>query len=214
MLTVHSIFSSLQGEGRFAGYPTMFLRLAGCNLSCDWCDAREAARGAGAFPLSVAEAFSRLTSPGLRDICITGGEPFLQETDLAALTALLLTDHRLVIETNGSLPIASFKREFPSVALSVDWKTPSAGAASFQEETLAVLGSEDWIKFVVADRRDLDHVDATLDRVALHGIEIFVSPVFERGAEWFAEVGAFVAALAARYPIRFQLQLHKALGIP
>ncbi|HNT28510.1 MAG TPA: 4Fe-4S cluster-binding domain-containing protein [bacterium] len=214
MLSVHSIFSSIQGEGRFAGYPTAFLRLAGCNLSCAWCDAHEAARSVGAFPLSVAEAFARLTASGLRDTCITGGEPLLQGTAVAELLDRLLPLRRVVIETNGSLPIVSLKRRFPSVSFSVDWKMPSAGEPSFQEEILADLGPEDWIKFVVADRRDLDHVATALPAVASKGIESFVSPVFERGSAWFAEVGAFVTTLPARHPVRFQLQLHKMLGIP
>ncbi|HSA32538.1 MAG TPA: 4Fe-4S cluster-binding domain-containing protein [bacterium] len=214
MLSVHSIFSSIQGEGRFAGYPTAFLRLAGCNLSCAWCDAHEAARSVGAFPFSVAEAFARLTAPGLRDICITGGEPLLQEEAVTELSGRLVPVHRVVIETNGSLSLASFKSAFPSVSLSVDWKSPSAGSASFLADNLEVLGETDWIKFVVADPLDLDHVAAALPAVASRGIEAFVSPVFERGPAWFAEVGAFVTALSARHPVRFQLQLHKILGVP
>ena len=214
MLSVHSIFSSLQGEGRFAGYPTVFLRLAGCNLSCAWCDAREAAQAAGAFPLSVAEASARLTAPGIRDVCITGGEPLLQDAAVTEVLGRLVPTHRVVIETNGSLVIAPLKREFPSVSFSVDWKTPSAGAPSFREENLTALGTEDWIKFVVADRHDLDHVAAALPATTARGIEVFVSPVFERGPAWFNEVGAFVASVAARHPVRFQLQLHKMLGIP
>jgi len=213
MLAIHSLFISLQGEGRFAGYPTVFLRLAGCNLSCAWCDATAAAAGRPTETISVTEAASRLLYPGLRDICITGGEPLSQEPSLAVLFSLLPADRRVTIETNGTYPIAELRSRFPSLFFSVDWKTPSAGETSFDMTNLDAVGANGWIKFVVAERHDLDFVVVHAPQAAARGIEVYVSPVFERGATWFAEVAAFVSAFQ-NCPLRFQLQLHKLLDIP
>lgn len=213
-LRIHSFFTSLQGEGRFAGYPSVFLRLSGCNLACAWCDAHEAASGEQAETLTVAEAAGQLVRSGLRDICITGGEPMLQEPAVAELLALLPADRRVVIETNGSIPFTALRKRFPALYFSADWKTPSSHDARFARSNLAAIGERGWIKFVVAERRDLDFVADNAPEAAAHGIELYVSPVFERGAAWYAEVAAFVTALSETHPSRFQLQLHKVLGIP
>ncbi len=214
-LAIHSFFTSLQGEGRFVGVPTAFLRLAQCNLSCAWCDAHEAATGVVSEILSPEETARRLAGSGLRDICITGGEPLLQEETLTETLALLPADRRITIETNGALPIAHFRARFPSVFFSVDWKTPSSGEEdSFDTDNLLSLGEQGWLKFVVADARDLDFVAACAPRAARYGIEMFVSPVFEKGPAWFSTVATFVTEKNPTLPLRFQLQLHKVLGIP
>jgi 7-carboxy-7-deazaguanine synthase len=211
---IHSFFTSLQGEGRFAGYPSAFLRLSGCNLACAWCDAHEAASGGQSETLTVAEAAEQIVRSGLRDICITGGEPMLQEPAVGELLAMLPADRRVVMETNGSLSFAALRKRFPALYFSADWKTPSSGTPRFERSNLEVIGERGWIKFVVAERRDLDFVADHAPEAAACGIELYVSPVFERGAVWFAEVAAFVTALSEDHPTRFQLQLHKVLGIP
>ncbi len=214
-LAIHSFFTSLQGEGRFVGVPTAFLRLAQCNLSCAWCDAHAAATGAVSEILSPEETARRLTGYGLRDICITGGEPLFQEEPLTEMLALLPANRRITIETNGSLSIAPLRSRFPTLFFSVDWKTPSSGEEdSFDTDNLRSLDEQGWIKFVVADEHDLEFVAACAPQVSRYGIEMFVSPVFEKGPAWFSTVAAFVTEKSATLPLRFQLQLHKMLGIP
>jgi len=214
-LAVHSLFVSIQGEGRFIGHPCVFLRLSGCNLSCTWCDAREAASEHPTELLTPPTAAERLSLPGIRDICITGGEPFLQEKPLCKMFTLLPRDHRVTIETNGSLPITPFLNRYPFLFFSVDWKTPSSGEQhSFDSSNLALIGDAGWIKFVVADRNDLDFVAAQAPEALRYGIEVFVSPVFEKGEHWFAEVASFVTHLSSRYPLRLQIQMHKVIGVP
>ncbi len=214
-LAVHSFFASLQGEGCFIGVPTAFLRLAQCNLSCEWCDAYEAATGSVAEMLSPKETAQRLAGYGVRDLCITGGEPLLQEEPLAEMLSLLPTDRRITIETNGSLPIARLRARFPALFFSVDWKTPSSGEEdSFDTDNLLSLGERGWLKFVVANESDLDFVASCVFRAAHYDIEVFVSPVFEKGPAWFSTVAAFVLRMSTTFPFRFQLQLHKVLGIP
>ncbi len=214
LLVVHSSFHSLQGEGRFVGVPTVFLRLAGCNLACAWCDAREAAAGNGAERWGITETAARLVQSDFRDICITGGEPLLQEAALGELLTLLPPDRRVVIETNGSLSIASLRKRFPYLFFSVDWKPPSAGTTLFVPENLTHIGEYGWIKFVVADRGDLAFLAAHAPEAARHGVEIFVSPIFERGTAWMHDIAAAVLRLGAEMPIRLQVQMHKVIGVP
>lgn len=211
-LAIHSLFVSIQGEGRFSGYPSLFLRLSGCNLSCSWCDAHEAAQEPPREFLLPHEVAARFSQVSIHDICITGGEPLLQEKALSEMLSLLPHNRRVTIETNGSLPIAPLRRQFPSLFFSVDWKTPSSGEhRSFDPSNLAVIGKTGWIKFVVADRNDLDFVAEHAPNVLKHGVEIFVSPVFEKGPLWFAEVASFVANFSL--PLRLQIQIHKIVGV-
>jgi len=107
LLDVHSIFYTIQGEGPFSGFPAVFIRLAGCNLQCPWCDTEYTQGRRFAHPEVVADYVSSLSLPGGL-IVITGGEPFRQN-----LTALLehLDDrkHLVQIETNGTLAPSEFQ---------------------------------------------------------------------------------------------------------
>ncbi len=211
-MRVHSIFESLQGEGAFAGYPTVFLRLAGCNLRCSWCDAKTAASGRGKTmePEQVAET---ILNSRCSDLCITGGEPLLQEAELSSLLTLIGTKKRISIETNGSLAITHLAEQFPQVLFSVDWKCPSAGITTFLTENLVVLPGHGWLKFVVADTRDLDFVAENLTKITPGSMELFVSPVFEHDRRWFKQVERRIMRDFVGSGIRLQLQLHKQLGI-
>ena len=94
-LEVNHIFDTIQGEGPFAGTPATFIRLAGCNLQCTWCDTEYTGR-APMFPEDiVATAKQHL-------VVITGGEPFRQNL-FELVSALLATDHLVQIETNGTI---------------------------------------------------------------------------------------------------------------
>ncbi|HHQ45091.1 MAG TPA: 7-carboxy-7-deazaguanine synthase QueE, partial [Candidatus Altiarchaeales archaeon] len=74
------IFSSIQGEGKFMGIPQVFIRLAGCNLSCSWCDTPQS-KGGGK-EMSVETVVSEVELLGIKSVCITGGEPLLQVDDV------------------------------------------------------------------------------------------------------------------------------------
>ena len=214
-MKLHSIFSSLQGEGRFQGYPTDFVRFFGCNLNCSYCDTKQTLSGDSFYietPETVAE---KINKSDVLDVCITGGEPFCQAEELLKLLKLL-RGKRISVETNGSFGLEPLYRAFSAensgseLWFSTDWKTPSSGNPLFDEKNIGFLkkSTSGWIKFVAGTREDLDFIDEKLP--LLDGIETYLSPVFENGGEWFAEVEKFVKT---HKNIRLQLQLHKILGI-
>lgn len=105
-LQVHSIFHTIQGEGPYAGYPAVFIRLAGCNLQCPQCDTEYTEKRSTYYPpelVKTVEQFKPRFSQPL--IVISGGEPFRQALGLSrAVVYLLNAGWRVQIETNGTLP--------------------------------------------------------------------------------------------------------------
>ena len=206
-MKVHSLFSSLQGEGLFQGFSSFFIRLYGCNLDCTYCDAIEAVKGGKFLEMTVDAIVAEVGKAGIGDVCITGGEPFCQKEELMELISKL-PDYRITVETNGSLDI-SLNLLNRNMFFSVDWKTPASGNAAFNMQNIEVLKrSGGWIKFVVSDSDDLDFVEKKLK--FLNGIEVFISPVFEKGTDFFKKVSYFVMNYEN---VRMQLQLHKILKI-
>lgn len=201
-MKIAEIFRSLQGEGKNQGRPCLFIRLAGCNLHCRWCDTP--ASQSGGIEMSsdlVVEQVLRTNPPY---VCITGGEPLLQAVDLKNLLVSLHTGGIAIdIETNGTIDFTRFQ-EYASICMDV--KCPSSGEAS-DLSLLAKIRPEDSVKFVVKDETDCRYVQEVLVGHRIAG-EIFISPVF--GVDYQPIVN-FV--LSSNFPVRFQIQLHKILGV-
>jgi len=107
-LEVSEIFASLQGEGIYIGVPQIFVRLAGCNLRCSWCDTKYTWKSGKRMSLdAIVNGVKRLTKEtGIKEVCITGGEPLVQ--DITDLVYCLLPSYDISIETNGTIePSAS-----------------------------------------------------------------------------------------------------------
>jgi 7-carboxy-7-deazaguanine synthase len=201
-MKVCEVFKSIQGEGKNQGKPSTFIRLAGCNLRCSWCDTRYAQEGGE--EMTTDEIFSRVI--GLRGllVCITGGEPLLQGKELLPLLARLW-EHgfSIEIETNGTIDFREFQ-EYASICMDV--KCPSSGEAS-DLSLLSHLRSGDSAKFVVGDYSDCAYAEKVIRSHPVPA-EIFFSPVYGSDYRIAAE---FV--LATDLPVRMQLQLHKILGV-
>lgn len=214
-MKLNSIFQSIQGEGRFQGYPSDFIRFFGCNLNCSYCDTKYTLSGDSFYFATPEEAAEKLNETGVFDLCVTGGEPFCQEEELIKLLKLL-KGKRISLETNGSFELEPLYLAFSAEKMtselwfSTDWKTPSSKNPVFDERNIAFLrkSGAGWIKFVAGSEEDLDFIDAKLP--FLDGVETYLSPVFENGREWFSAVERFVKS---HKNIRLQLQLHKILGI-
>ena len=206
-LKINEIFSSIQGESTYAGLPCAFVRLAGCNLRCRYCDS-EFAYEEGAF-MEVEEIVGIVDAFGLRTVEITGGEPLLQDEVHGLISVLLGRDYRVLLETNGSLDLSSVD---PRVVKIVDVKCPESGMAGHMRwENLATIRSEDELKFVLCSRSDYEWAKA---RVREHGLSgrcnLLFSPAFgvlpaEELASWILE---------DRLDVRLQLQLHKIIWGP
>jgi 7-carboxy-7-deazaguanine synthase len=205
-LRISEIFRSIQGETSYAGMPCVFVRTAGCNLHCRWCDTAYARVEEGttrAVP-EIAEDVQSL-GPGL--VCITGGEPLLQAEAVCALTEELLSAGRTVlIETNGTQDLSPL----PAGAVVImDVKCPGSGESGKTfPANIARLRPRDEVKFVIADRADFDWSTGFVMRYdLLHGPTVLFAPV--SGSVSGAELAEWI--LESGLNVRLQLQLHKIL---
>ena len=203
-LKITEIFRSLQGEGDAVGYPTVFVRLTGCPLRCQYCDTAYAFSGGEWWGLD--QILTRVRELGAHHVCVTGGEPLAQRNCLPLLARLCDAGHEVSLETSGALPVAEVD---PRVRRVVDVKTPASGEAHRNLlEQLADLNVRDQIKFVICDRADYEWSRALVAGCTLGGqATVMFSPSFEQLparqlADWILE---------DRLPVRLQLQLHKIL---
>jgi 7-carboxy-7-deazaguanine synthase len=216
------IYKSVQGESSFAGLPCIFVRLAGCNLRCSWCDSEYTFTGGRKMSLDEVLNEVRQLEP-VRLVEITGGEPMLQEREVVPLMQLLLDEgYEVLIETSGERPLTAVPKRVHKI---VDVKCPGSGEGdSFRRENLEALTKDDEVKFVVSNRSDYEFAR---NFVREHRIEelvanVLFSPAFRKDAspersssnclldprelvEWILEDGLNV---------RLGLQLHKFVWEP
>ena len=154
MLTVCELFKSIQGESTYAGEVCSFVRLAGCNLSCSYCDTAYANEPGCGRQMSIDEVVSWVKSRHTGLVELTGGEPLIQK-DAAGLAARLCDESfSVLVETNGSQDISVLPD--PCVRI-MDVKCPSSGMAdSLYRSNLDALKANDECKFVISDRSDFD----------------------------------------------------------
>ena len=145
-------FRSIQGEGIMIGTPTYFIRTAGCNLRCEWCDTTYAQEGG--METSVDEIMEMVDDT--MNVCITGGEPMLQADMPELIGRLLEAGKRIVIETNGSKDISWIPKD-ERIIISMDVKCPSSGMSGKNLlSNLEHIGKKDQLKFVIGDQVDLN----------------------------------------------------------
>ncbi len=208
-LQVAEIFTSLQGEGRFQGELTIFVRLTGCNLRCSWCDTAGAYEGGA--KMSITAVLDAIRERGAGRICVTGGEPLDQPAAQELFTALCCSGLEISVETNGTRQIGGFK-DVPS--FTVDYKLPSAGVSvPFAPQNWPALRPADELKFVVANRADYDEAVAVI-RCHDFAAPVIMSPCLERNGNGLGPARALASwIIDDKLPIRFSLQLHKVLAI-
>ena len=204
-LRITEIFHSLQGEARTVGLPTVFVRLTGCPLRCQYCDTAYAFSGGEI--LSLEQILERVAAYRPRHVCVTGGEPLAQPNCVPLLAALCDAGYEVSLETSGALDIAPVDTRVSRV---IDLKTPgSAEVGRNRYENLAELTRNDQVKFVICSREDYDWAVSKLIeyRLEQRAGEVLMSPSHQQLeartlAEWI---------IADNLPVRLQLQLHKYL---
>jgi 7-carboxy-7-deazaguanine synthase len=203
-LKITEIFYSLQGEADSVGQPTVFVRLTGCPLRCNYCDTAYAFTG-GQW-MSLEAVVARVGELALRHVCVTGGEPLAQKACLPLLTHLCDAGYSVSLETSGALSLEGVD---PRVTKVVDVKTPASGESQRNlYEELAHLLPHDQIKFVICDRADYEWSRDCIERLGLAGkANVLFSPSAGQLAP--RELADWI--LADRLPVRLQLQLHKLL---
>jgi 7-carboxy-7-deazaguanine synthase len=182
-MQIIEIYKSLQGESSYSGMPCVFVRLAGCNLRCVWCDSEYTFKGGSRMTQEQVEAEVQRLSPGKGLVEITGGEPMLQEREVVPLMdSLLGSGYTVLLETSGERPLANVP---PQVAKIVDVKCPDSGeGGTFLPENLNALTERDELKFVIASRRDYEFArDFILELPAdIRAGSIIFSPAFRKDA--------------------------------
>ena len=203
-LKLTEIFRSLQGEADTVGIPTVFVRLTGCPLRCQYCDTAYAFHGGQWWTLP--DILARVAELEVSHVCVTGGEPLAQASVHELLIALCDAGYRVSLETSGAM---SLERVDPRVVKVVDIKTPASGEETRnQYDELVRLDAKDLIKFVIADRTDYEWSREQLKARALsERCTVLFSPSHQQLkagdlADWILE---------DLLPVRFQIQLHKYL---
>lgn len=204
-LRITEIFVSLQGEGRFTGLPTAFVRLTGCPLRCQYCDSEYAFYGGE--KLSLAHILEQLRDMNIHYVCVTGGEPLAQPGCIALLEQLCDLGYHVSLETSGALSIA---RVDPRVSVVLDLKTPASGELDKNDySNIVLLKPHHQLKFVICDRADYQWARFKVSEFDLTNKvdSIYFSPSYGQLAP--EELAAWV--IEDRLAVRFQIQLHKSL---
>ncbi|ERP30792.1 Radical SAM domain protein [Chitinivibrio alkaliphilus ACht1] len=201
-LTVCELFTSLQGESTHAGRVCSFIRLAGCNLRCHYCDTTYSY--GGGQRKSFQELLAWLATEKTSLVEITGGEPLCQDAVVDFSALLLQQGYEVLVETNGTWDVSVLPGEVQKI---IDYKLPGSGATTpFFRENFSHISSRDEVKFVISDRADYECAKEIVQNQDIAG-EVLFSPVEQscslKGlAEWIVE---------DRLRVRLGVQLHKVI---
>jgi len=203
-LRITEIFFSIQGETSKIGLPTVFIRLTGCPLRCQYCDTSYAFYGGEVIPFE--DIIHRVTNFNCKDVCVTGGEPLAQANSKKLLKDLADHDFRVSLETGGSISLEGIDER---VKIIMDIKAPDSGESTKNRwENLELLKQSDELKIVICSREDYQWSKEIIEQYKIsEKCQILFSPCSESIdprdlAEWI---------LTDQLPIRFQMQIHKIL---
>jgi 7-carboxy-7-deazaguanine synthase len=203
-LRITEIFHSIQGESVTVGLPTVFIRLTGCPLRCQYCDTDYAFKGGELIEIN--SILLQVAAFNCKNICVTGGEPLAQPNCNKLLSELCDAGYDVSIETSGALDIATIDKR---VMIIMDLKTPDSKESDKNKLTnIPLLKTTDQIKFVLCSRNDYDWATEILAKYDLTKItQVLFSPSWQQLnptnlADWIIE---------DQLQVRFQFQLHKIL---
>jgi 7-carboxy-7-deazaguanine synthase len=201
-LRLKELYRSIQGESTFAGWPCVFVRTAGCDIRCVYCD--EAHAFTGGERLSIDEILARVAKLGVRLVEVTGGEPLAQKGTPELVRRLCDAGYEVLIETGGHHDISVLD---PRAHAIVDVKTPGSQMMAHNDlANLDRLRPGDEVKFVLCDRADYEFaVKVVRERGLEARVPVHFSPVHpgldpRELAQWLLDDGLRV---------RLNLQLHK-----
>jgi 7-carboxy-7-deazaguanine synthase len=203
-LRITEIFFSLQGETRTVGLPTVFIRLTGCPLRCQYCDTSYAFYGGART--SLERIIEQVQQYRTSYVTVTGGEPLAQPESLILMAQLCDLGYQVSLETSGALDVSTVD---PQVVKVIDVKTPGSKQAQYNiYNNFKYLLPHDQLKFVICDREDYEWSIQIIKEYQLdQQVEILFSPSYGQLeecvlADWILE---------DQLPVRFQLQMHKQL---
>jgi 7-carboxy-7-deazaguanine synthase len=202
-MKINEIFYSIQGEGKWAGLPNIFIRTTGCNLRCSYCDTKYAYEDGKEMELN--EIIKNIKKINCKYVCITGGEPLLNKDVLNLISYLIKDDYFVIIETNGSIRIDDLIK-FKKLVISLDIKCPSSNMDRKNKfENINLLEKKDQIKFVIKSKEDYNFAKKIIKKYEPR-CEVFFQPVWgenpKKIAEWI---------ISDRLNVKLGLQFHKII---
>lgn len=192
MYDLVEIFESLQGEGRNSGRPCVFIRFAGCNLACPWCDADRARH----FSISLPDLVKEVKGFRAKSVILTGGEPTLVKEMPELIAALKAEGYWIAVETNGT--------NEPDWLGFVDYVACSPKAEYADRLTLTTANE---VRIVASSENIVDFCKAVRQRIA--ATDYYISPCERDGTIDFATAKSVLSKLDGW---SLSVQLHKILG--
>lgn len=224
-MRVAEIFNSIEGESFNAGKLTTFVRTAGCNLRCNYCDTKWATIGSAGMLMTTDAIIQEIVNA--TNVTLTGGEPLMQADikDLLKKITLKTKIQIVNVETNGSLPIKGYSelllRTQGRLRFSMDYKF----GQKFELDNLRYLSRIDALKFVIEDKDDLDEfieVWKTVSEKKSACPQVYLSPCFEKTTpvkivDWLKDFSSSLFGsqkIMFESQVRVQLQMHKYIWNP
>ncbi len=205
LIEISEIFYSILGESTYQGLPCGFIRVAGCNLRCSYCDTKYAQERGEKY--SLVKILSVISDYPTKLIEITGGEPLLQDNVYKLIRELIKKKYKVLVETNGSIDLGKLP---DGVIAIMDIKCPSSKMHDKMHwGNINKLKDEDEIKFVLSDLKDYTWAKNIIKKYSLSGKKILLSPVLnklspKKLSKWMLKDGLNA---------RLHLQLHKIIGV-
>ena len=212
-LVVNEIFGSIDGEGVRTGELATFIRLAGCNLRCSYCDTDYSLTIKDGKEMSISEILDKVKEIGYKNITLTGGEPLIHKNVEQLIDTLIENGYKVNIETNGAVDITKYTSK--NVLLTMDYKTNSSGMMKYMlNKNIALLREYDVFK-IVCSKNDFDDIKEILKNNDIKSY-IYLSPIFNEVEPY--ELVEFLKELNKEgfntSKIRIQIQLHKIIWEP
>jgi len=202
-MKINEIFYSIQGEGKWMGLPNIFIRTTGCNLRCSFCDTTYAYETGE--EMSIEEIINRIRKHPCNYVCITGGEPLLQEEIVQLIDVLLEKKYVICLETNGSIDIERLAGK-KSLLISLDIKCPSSTMhEKMNFNNVSLLTCNDQLKFIIQNREDYEYAKKNIKKYKPQ-CAIFFQPIWGINLK---ELSSWV--LNDGLDVRIGLQLHKII---
>lgn len=202
-MDINEIFYSIQGEGSLSGLPTIFIRTAGCNLRCSYCDSTYAYEKN--ISMSIEDILENIEQYHCAEICITGGEPLLQKEIEDLINALQEKRYHISIETNGSQDISKIK-EKTNILISLDVKCPSSEMQSQNNlSNISLLEKTDQLKFIIWTNEDYEYAKKII-KTHQPICMVFFQPVWNTDP---AKLARWI--LKDNLSVHLGLQIHKIL---
>lgn len=207
-MKISEIFFSIQGESSYAGLPCIFIRLAGCNLKCVYCDTAYAQDLDSGYALSIDDILHEIKKFKCRLVEITGGEPLMQDETIHLIKKLLALKYKVLLETNGTINLKNIDKRVVKI---MDIKTPGSGFPySFDENNLNYLKKGDEVKFVLVDKDDYEWAKELIKK---HSLKKKVGILFSAVPKGLSLAQLSKWILKDGLNVRLQPQLHKIINI-